>query len=289
MFAVRSQPSLQRLSRCNVPRQPLNRRFFIQPLCDGFLDLATALPFPPSVPAYSATIILVAVTSRLALFPIALWGRNRVRRLENVVLPEVERLKPIISKQVLDDMKQQKMPKEMLVPATLQRIHLSRMIEKVKSEQKRLIAEHKCSPIPSMVVSPLSQLPVFVILTTVFNRLAQDPTPFDSEARASQIAAGVNPGIQPHRIIKSSLNVLSVIRIVFAALSPGSVVLYWTTSAICGLVQTWILDYTPAKPSMSTTAISASDPVPVVSTPAGAAVTKSKKPAKKQKSKRQSW
>ncbi|KAJ6485153.1 membrane insertase OXA1/ALB3/YidC, partial [Mycena vitilis] len=269
-----------------------NKRFFIQPLCDGFLDLATALPFPPSVPAYSATIILVAVTSRLALFPIALWGRNRVRRLENVVLPEVERLKPIISKQVLDEMKQQKMPKEMLVPATLQRMHLSRMIEKVKSEQKRLIAEHKCSPIPSMVVSPLSQLPVFVILTTVFNRLAQDPTPFDSEAfltlttlnhpdptwtlpiilgmvtmanvesnnwlmsavqrdrlrkveerRASQIAAGVSPGIQPHRIIKSSLNVLSVIRIVFAALSPGSVVLYWTTSAICGLVQTWILDY----------------------------------------------
>jgi inner membrane protein COX18 len=33
-----------------------------------------------------------------------------------------------------------------------------------------------------MVASPATQLPVFVVMTMMFNRLAQDPTPFDSEA-----------------------------------------------------------------------------------------------------------
>lgn len=33
-----------------------------------------------------------------------------------------------------------------------------------------------------MVASPASQLPVFIVMSMMFNRLAQDPTPFDSEA-----------------------------------------------------------------------------------------------------------
>lgn len=63
----------RRIARCVHARQPSNKRFFVQSLCDGFLDLAIALPFPPSVPSYSATIILVTVASRVALFPLALW------------------------------------------------------------------------------------------------------------------------------------------------------------------------------------------------------------------------
>ncbi|KAJ7908258.1 60Kd inner membrane protein-domain-containing protein, partial [Mycena leptocephala] len=323
------------------------------------LDLAIALPFPPSVPPYSVTIILVSLASRLALFPVALWGRNCVRRLENVVLPELERLKPIISKQVLDDMKQKGMPKELLVPATLQRIHLERMKEKVNTERKRLIAEHKCHPILAMVASPASQLPVFVVMTMMFNRLAQDPTPFDSEAfltlttlnhsdptwvlpiilgwitmanvesnnwlmsavqrdrmqkaeekRAQQIAAGLNPGIQAQKVVKFVLNGVSVARIVLAAVSPGSVVVYWTTSAMCGLIQTWILDYTPTK--MSTVQITppssfAPHAVPAMAKPSEPAAfdkaakkqpstpkptpepTINKKAAKKHKNKRPSW
>lgn len=33
-----------------------------------------------------------------------------------------------------------------------------------------------------MVIGPATQLPVFVVMSMVFNRLARDPTPFDSEA-----------------------------------------------------------------------------------------------------------
>ncbi|KAJ6598964.1 60Kd inner membrane protein-domain-containing protein [Mycena vulgaris] len=312
MLAVRSGLT-PRIPRCIHPRQPLNRRFFVQSLCDGFLDLAIALPFPPSVPSYSATIILVTVASRLALFPVALWARNRVRRLENVVLPELARLKPIISKQVLDDMKATGFPRELLVPAKLQQIHLSR------TKEKRLMTENKCHPFLSMVANPASQLPVFVIMTMMFNRLAQDPTPFDSEAfftlttlnhpdetwtlpillgmitmanvesnnwlisavekdrlRRMEERRAQQPGAtvwQPRKIIKSALNGLSVVRILLAAISPGSVVLYWTTSATCGLIQTWILDYR-----------SADKPVPPVAPPASlspnsAPATPSLKPA----------
>ncbi|KAF7301753.1 Cytochrome oxidase biogenesis protein [Mycena indigotica] len=284
------------LSLGRVPRHVSpQRRFFIQSACDGFLDLATVIPFGSYIPPYSGTIILVTAVSRLALFPVALWGRNRVRTLEDVVLPEVERLKPILSKQVLDEMKKEPMPKEMLNVENLQRMHISRFIERVKAEQTRLVAQHKCYPRLAILASPLSQLPVFVFMTTLFNRLAADPTPFDSEAfftlttlnhpdatwtlpimlgmitmanvesnnwlmsavqrdrmrkmeedREKQIAAGRRSPIQVHKIIKSSLSLLSVVRIIVAAFSPGSVVLYWTTSATLGLFQTWILDYRPS-------------------------------------------
>ncbi|KAJ7180191.1 60Kd inner membrane protein-domain-containing protein [Mycena crocata] len=304
MLAVRSGLSLRRVPRCVCPRQPSNKRFFIQSLSDGFLDLAIALPYPPSIPPYSATIILVAVTSRLLLFPLALWGRNRVRRLEDVVVPELERLKPIISKQVLDDMKREGLPRELLVPAKLQQIHLARMKAQVQAESKRLIAKHKCHPFLSMAVSPATQLPVFVVMTAMFSRLAQAPTPFDSEAfftltslnhsdptwtlpiilglvtmanvesnnwlltavqrdrmRKAEEKRAKLGGIQPSKIMKNVLNGLSVVRIIWAAVSPGSVVLYWTTSATFGLLQTWVLDYRP-------TAVKAAVDVPAVPVPA---------------------
>ncbi|KAJ7129566.1 60Kd inner membrane protein-domain-containing protein [Mycena epipterygia] len=339
MLALRSGLSPRRIPR--VCPRPSDRRFFIQSLCDGFLDLAIALPFPPSVPPYSATIILVTAASRLVLFPAALWGRNCVRRLEDIVLPELERLKPIISKEVLDDMKQQGVPRELLVPAKLQQIHLSRMVAKVQSERKRLIAEHKCHPVLSMVVSPATQLPVFVIMSMMFNRLAHDPTPFDSEAfftlttlnhadatwtlpiilgmitmanvesnnwlmtavqrdrlrkmeeKQAQKAAATGKGdIQLHKVIKTAVNGLSVLRILLAALSPGSVVLYWTTSATCGLIQTWILDYRPGgKPTAPLLVIPPVDSFIPKSTPATSNPPKPAvigKSAKKHKNKRDS-
>lgn len=48
----------------------------MQSLCDGFLDLAIALPLPPSLPPYSTTIILVTVVTRLALLPVSVWVRT---------------------------------------------------------------------------------------------------------------------------------------------------------------------------------------------------------------------
>ena len=85
MFALRSSnPSLRRLSAASIPYyaqvRPSTRRFFTQSLCDGFLDLAIALPLPPSLPPYSTTIILVTVVTRLALLPVAVWVRNMGHR-----------------------------------------------------------------------------------------------------------------------------------------------------------------------------------------------------------------
>ena len=52
-----------------------SRRFFVQDVCNGFLDLAIALPLPPSLPPYSSAIILVTIVSRFALLPISIWVR----------------------------------------------------------------------------------------------------------------------------------------------------------------------------------------------------------------------
>jgi inner membrane protein COX18 len=50
------------------------------------------------------------------------------------------------------------------------------------ARRKELFKEHRCSPLPSIIIPPLSQLPVFVGFTIVLSRLSVDPTPFDSES-----------------------------------------------------------------------------------------------------------
>jgi mitochondrial inner membrane protein COX18 len=48
--------------------------------------------------------------------------------------------------------------------------------------RKELFKQYKCSPLPSIVIPALAQLPVFVGFTVVLSRLSIDPTPFDSES-----------------------------------------------------------------------------------------------------------
>lgn len=61
------------LSLLRSGSRPSDRRHFIQGLCNEFLDVAIALPLPPSLPAYSTTIVLVTVITRLGFLPLAIW------------------------------------------------------------------------------------------------------------------------------------------------------------------------------------------------------------------------
>jgi len=62
--------------------------------------------------------------------------------------------------------------------------------------------------------------------------------------------------IEPNKIVKSVLRLVSVGRIIIATMVPGSVVLYWVTSAAFGLVQTWIMDYWELRRKWSLTSVS---------------------------------
>jgi inner membrane protein COX18 len=50
------------------------------------------------------------------------------------------------------------------------------------ARQKELFKQYKCSPLTSIIIPPLSQLPVFVGFTFVLAKLSVYPTPFDSES-----------------------------------------------------------------------------------------------------------
>ncbi|KAF8076492.1 60Kd inner membrane protein-domain-containing protein [Lyophyllum atratum] len=268
---------------------PANRRYFIQHLCDGFLDLALALPIPPSIPPYSTTIILTTVAARFALLPISIWGKKRAWRMEESALPELERMKPVVSKQVLEEMKSKGIRGDKVY---LQEVHKKRSIEVLSNLRRDLFKKYKCRPLPTIIIPPLTQLPVFIIGTIIFGRLALDPTPFDSESfltlstlahpdptmtlpivlgivtmanvessnwvmnaaerererqieerNAKAVAEGAKPQIRPKTLIKSGLRALSIGRIILAAIAPGSITLFWLTSATFGLIQTWIIDW----------------------------------------------
>ncbi|KAK2466279.1 hypothetical protein APHAL10511_001921 [Amanita phalloides] len=293
MLALRAA-RLRSVFPCQQHTRP-HQRHFMQGLCDGFLDLALALPLPPSLPPYSSTIILTAVVTRVALLPVAIWGRQRIRRIEEVVLPQVEKLKPIMSKQILEEMKRDGIRGN---KETLQKTHTKRSIALLTSHRKELYAKHHCKPLPSIIIPPLSQLPFFIITTIALGRLSVDPTPFDSESfftlstlahsdptmtlpillgiltmanvesrnwvmtaaereRARRVQEMNDKKraelgdkahiIQPQKVVKSTLRLLSIIRIIVAAMTPGSVQLYWVSSATFGLIQTWVMDWMDAR------------------------------------------
>ncbi|KAH7914208.1 60Kd inner membrane protein-domain-containing protein [Hygrophoropsis aurantiaca] len=283
-----------RKPRCLISGQnglPIKRRTFVSigAFSDGFLDLATALPLPPSLPPYSTTIILCTVITRIVwTVPFSIWAKRRQWRAEEQVLPVLEALKPVVSKKILTEMKTAKVrgTKE-----ELQAMHSKRMKAILGPRRDELFSEYRCRPGWTMAIPPLTQLPLFMGMSVVLSRLCQSPTPFDSESfftlstlahtdptavlpialgfitfanvessrwfitdaqrerekkvqqwKADKAAQG-HTVLEPQKIIKSTLRIVSVGRILVALMVPGGVVLYWVTSAAFGLVQTWAMDY----------------------------------------------
>ncbi|KAH9853524.1 60Kd inner membrane protein-domain-containing protein [Lenzites betulinus] len=187
MFSTRTalstlRPSLAASSRRS--QRPLPRRTFVSStihgLSEGFLDLAIALPFPPEWPPYSCSIILVTVVTRLAFtVPFSVWAKNRQWRAENVVVPQLKSEMPVIHKQVQQDMKRDgfRGDKEAVIAEINKR---SRPV--AAERRKRLLRAHSCSPIPTIALPIVTQLPLFVGTSMVLSHAARAPTPFDAEA-----------------------------------------------------------------------------------------------------------
>jgi mitochondrial inner membrane protein COX18 len=102
----------------------LGRRRFTSAIQDGFLDFALALPWPPSFPPYSSTIILLTVVSRLAFtIPFSVWvsalycrvrlscqltnrkAKRRQWRAEDLVVPALKEARPLVQQQILHEMR----------------------------------------------------------------------------------------------------------------------------------------------------------------------------------------
>ncbi|KAI0638135.1 60Kd inner membrane protein-domain-containing protein [Trametes polyzona] len=296
MFSTRTalstlRPSLVATAR--RPRHQLPRRTFVSStihnLSEGFLDLAIALPFPPEWPPYSCTIILVTVVTRLAFtVPFSVWAKNRQWRAEHIVVPKLKSEMPAIHKQVQQQMKQAgfRGDKDAVIAEINKR---SRVV--AAQRRKALLAEHHCSPTPTIAMPIVTQLPLFVGTSMVLSHASAAPTVLDSEAfftltslshadstltlpillgmitlanvessrwfvsaevleREQRVArwtaerrARGEQVLEPRKIYQSALRIMSVGRILIAAMVPGSIQLYWVTSATFGLFQSWILDY----------------------------------------------
>ncbi|KAH9977905.1 hypothetical protein BGW80DRAFT_1435593 [Lactifluus volemus] len=217
-------------------------------LADGFLDFALALPWPPSFPPYSSTIILLAVVSRLAFtIPFSVW---------DLVVPALKEERPLVQQQILHEMRveQPRGTKE-----ELRQMYSKRVQKAMIARRNALFVEHRCGPWLTMLIPPLTQLPLFVGSSMFLSRLSQPPTSSTSlrwfisdaakerdELERKRIAEKRAQGLivlQPRNILQSALRLLSVGRILIAAVVPGSVVLYWLSSATFGLLQSWVFDY----------------------------------------------
>ncbi|KIJ56605.1 hypothetical protein M422DRAFT_149248, partial [Sphaerobolus stellatus SS14] len=163
----------------------------------------------------------------------------------------------------------------------------------LKEKRDELFKIHRCSPMVTILVPTMVQIPIFVGLSTIFLHAANMPGSvlrdesfwtlqslahpdttmalpvivgllsiatvetsrwFTSEQRARNIAAAQEKAaverakgairINPMKHIKSIMSGLSVARVFLTALVPGSVELYWLTSAVGGLLTNWFVNYT---------------------------------------------
>ncbi|KAM5540458.1 hypothetical protein V8D89_005916 [Ganoderma adspersum] len=274
--------------RCHPPRRTFIAST-IHSLSEGFLDLATALPYPPGWPPYACTIILVTVVTRLAFtVPFSVWAKNRQWRAETIVIPQLKTEMPTIHKQVQQDMRKAgfRGDKNAVVAEVNKRTQPI-----ATKRRKELLAQHNASPMLTILLPAASQLPLFVGTSMVLTHASAAPTVLDSEAfatltslahsdatatlpillgiitlanvessrwfvsaevlqREQQVAkwtaerrARGEQVLEPGKISQSALRLLSVGRILIAAMVPGSVQLYWVTSATFGLFQSWALDF----------------------------------------------
>jgi len=206
-----------------------------------------------------------------------------------MVLPALREAKPLVVKQVLHEMRVEQ-PRG--TRDELRGMFNERVQKAMTARRSELFAQHRCQPWLTMLIPPLTQLPVFVGSSMFLGRLSQQPNcAFDSEAfltltslahpdptvvlpialgmitlanvessrwfisaavreredaeqkRIAEQWAQGRPLLEPHKIVQSSLRLLSVGRILIGAVVPGSVVLYWVSSATFGLLQTWLFDY----------------------------------------------
>ncbi|KII95093.1 hypothetical protein PLICRDRAFT_96703 [Plicaturopsis crispa FD-325 SS-3] len=265
----------------------------VQALTEGFLDLSIALPYPVSWPAYSSTIIVVTIATRLALtLPFSIWALKRRWRAEEIVQPRLAQLRPTFIEQAVKEMRAK--------GATGTRDELNTALEKrVKQlltlRSKELYKEQSCTPTPTALIPVVVQAPLFLLFSWVYREAAQIPTPLDSESFLSltslnhvdptgflPIALGIITLVnvesatwymspaeaerraqvqewvrarrlrgeivwQPMKTVRPVIRGLSVVRIIVAATVPGSVAIYWVTSAAFGLLQTWVFDYIHAR------------------------------------------
>ncbi|KAF9652198.1 hypothetical protein BDM02DRAFT_3089619 [Thelephora ganbajun] len=285
-------PFARHATRHATPRPRQRRTFFtsaMQVLSDQFLDLAVAIPYPASLPAYSATIILVTVASRLILtVPFSVWAKKAQWKTEDEILPRMQTIAPKIAQEA-----RKKMAREGVKGSKeeLNAIYSKRFNEAAQAERKKLLSKHGVSPTLIMAVPALAQLPVFVFSSLVFSGLTQPPSVLDSETFLT-LTSLVNPDptatvpvviglitlanvesskwfisdvqknrqekvekwnaekraqghtvIEPQKLVQNVLRVMSVGRILIAAVVPGAVEIYWLASASFGLVQTWIFDW----------------------------------------------
>jgi len=299
MYAARAslRPTSLHLPAARSPRNQhsaITSRSFISSavgrLQDEFLDLAIALPLPEYLPPYSTTIILVTVATRLAFtLPFSVWAKHRQWTAEHVVAPQLQQDMPRLRQAAIEEMKRDGYRGES--DDAIRKEIAKRMRAMVKVRRQELNKQHGCTSLPTVLVPPLTQLPLFVGTSMVFSRIAQPPSVLDSESfftltslahsdptvtlpiilglvtlanvessrwflstsaleREKQVdkwtadrRAKGEIVLEPRRIVQTGLRALSIARILIAAVVPGSVQLYWVTSATFGLFQTWILDW----------------------------------------------
>ncbi|CCM03167.1 uncharacterized protein FIBRA_05289 [Fibroporia radiculosa] len=147
---------------------------------NGFLDLAIALPLPPILPPYSTTIIVVTVVSRLFFtVPFSVWAKNRQWRVENLVNPQLRQEISQLQKKAVQDMRHDGFRGDR--DAALAEVNKRSNIL-LKARRTELLKTHRCSSFLTMLVPPLTQLPLFVGFSLVLNNASQSPSVLDSES-----------------------------------------------------------------------------------------------------------
>ncbi|KAJ2936708.1 hypothetical protein H1R20_g388, partial [Candolleomyces eurysporus] len=176
LTSVAHSPLLRRHAQRPGPR---NKRFLLTGLGTEFLDLAIGLPIPPSWPAYSTGIVLVTLVTRFALLPVSIWGKQKSRIIEEVIVPQLAQEKPAVEKRVFEQMKADKIrgDKPFLIEYHAKKCH-----EIMKAKRSELFKKYGCQPWKTLAIPPLVQLPPFVAITMVLRQLSESPTPFDSES-----------------------------------------------------------------------------------------------------------
>ncbi|KAH9823516.1 hypothetical protein DFH28DRAFT_880670 [Melampsora americana] len=117
-------------------------------------------PIFENISYLNQTILMTLILRSLITLPISIWSKNRMKRLEEKVLPELKLFKSEIAKRAKRKFKSNE---EI-------RIYQNSLKRLFRSELKRLQIIHKCKPLTTILGSITIHIPIIYIMTNVLRR-----------------------------------------------------------------------------------------------------------------------
>ncbi|KAJ9107359.1 hypothetical protein QFC21_000809 [Naganishia friedmannii] len=149
------------------------------PSLTSLSEILLAHPFP----TYTATIVLLTVLVRSVFtLPATLWSRRRMKKMREIVRPEMQRVNERLAVQVMQECRKKGFGYDE---------YKKELKRQLANHQSALLKQHNCHPLATGLLPAFIHIPIFLLLSLTIRQAAglATPAPIDPATLESSMDA----------------------------------------------------------------------------------------------------